>query len=708
LIRFPGKARRQIVRRRPSSLAGPASPANRVLKSDSMMSWSDQRYSMATYRNAARAMRVALSMMVVWGLISAAGYSYAAAPQQQAAPSAPVTTSPTPSADVPAQRQEQAGAADSGQGRAQGEDGSVNGSAAGRVINPGIPATMERREPQQQAPAKPQPVEQQKPRPPLDTSAITEPLPVTAPVGHERTGVNLNQVESLSLQDAIRLALLNNLTIEQFRQGVQISQYALFAARGVYDITSSAQINFQNFSVPSNQSFFVSGAENGVITQKTVNFNFSATQNFERTGANWQAFFGNSRTITSSFNSLLSPQYSEFFQFIVTQPLMRNFSIDANRQTIQLDKAQLDLSDSQFRQQVIQIINKVQDAYWELGFAIQNEKIARDTYDLTHKQLEDNKKQIEAGTLAPLDLRQTEATLENNKGAIIAAKQQITTDENNLKILLLKDPQDQRWNSAIKPIDDPEFEVVKFSLADAVALALKNRPELEQLRLQELQNRVSISYFKNQLKPQVNVFGSYAVTGLAGTPTAIANHLGGVPSTFNAGYFGTLGQLFKQEFRTIQFGVTFSFPWRNRTAQGNLGRALAQENQTEANEKAELQQVEIDVRNALQAVDAARESYMAAVAGRKAAYAQYVGEEEKFRAGLSTTYYVLQQETAYSNAQGTEARALANYRQALSDFQRVTATTLVSNNVEIPSTSQAAAPNPASNSAGQPSDPAKP
>lgn len=559
-----------------------------------------------------------------------------------------------------------------------------------------------------------------------DKEAITAPLPETAPVGPGRTGVDLGQVESLTLQDAIRLALLNNLTIEQFRQGVQMAQYSLFSTRGVYDVTSGGNINYLSNTVPVAIIGALSGAQNGALTQHSFNFNFTTTQNFEPTGGFWSASFGNSRTTQSSTVALLSPQYTSTLQFSIVQPLMRNLSIDANRATIQLAKAQLDLSDSQFRQQVIQIINQVQDAYWELGYAIQNERIARNTYALTHKQLEDNRKQMEAGTLAPLDLRQTEATLEANKGTIIAAKQAITTDENALKILLLKDPNDRMWNSVIKPLDDPEFAVQSFSLSDAIALALKNRPEMEQLRLQELRNKINISYFKNQLKPQLNLVALYNTTGFAGTPTpasifpgspggfdsltlGLINNLNAalaqlglpafnpvpppatppiseIPARFNGSYGSALGQLFAQDFRTVQVGITFSFPWKNHTAEGNLGQALAQERQTEAAEKAELQQIEIDVRNALQAVDATRESYVAAVAGRKAAYAQYIGEEEKFRAGLSTTFLVLQQEAAYSVAEGTEARALANYRQALSDFQRVTATTLVSNNVEVPPT----------------------
>jgi outer membrane protein len=523
----------------------------------------------------------------------------------------------------------------------------------------------------------------------LDTEAITRPLEESPPVGRERTGVDLNQVETLTLQDAIRLALLNNLTIEQYRQGVQIQQYNLFSTRGVYDVLSGSTINFNNSTSPTGTASSVSGASNGSLTVKTLNYNFTTQQNFEPTGGLWQVAFNNSRIDTSADVNIVSPQYSPSIQFNVTQPLMRNLSVDANRHTIQVAKQALNLSDSQFRQQVIQIINQVQDAYWELVFAIRNEEIARNTYDLTHKQLQDNRKQVEAGTLAPLDLRQTEAQLENNKGTIIAAKQTITTDENALKMLLLKNPKDKMWNSVMAPADKPEFETPAFSLDELIALALKNRPELEQIRLQALRNQIDVNFYKNQLKPQLDFQGLYNTQGLTGTPTG----QGAVPPEFTGGYFKALGQLFSQDFRTIQVGVVSSYPWRNRAARGNYQLGLATARQTDAGERQEIEQIEVDVRNALQAVDAARESYQAAVAGRKAAYAQYVGEEEKFKAGLSSTYLVLQQETAYATAQGTEVRAITNYSEALANLQRYTGTTLVGNNIEIPSTSQEPATN---------------
>src|SRR5581483_10824811 len=141
--------------------------------------------------------------------------------------------------------------------------------------------------------------------------------------------------------------------------------------------------------------------------------------------------------------------------------------------------------------------------------------------------------------------------------------------------------------------------------------------------------------------------------------------------------------LFTQDFKTYQFGVRFSFPWRNRTAEGNLGRALATGRQLDARQRQVVQNVQVDVRNALQAVEASRQRYEAAHAGRLAANAQLQGELEKFRAGLSTNFFVLQRQTDLANAQGNEVRSLTDYNKALADLQRVTGMTLGTNNGQV-------------------------
>lgn len=550
---------------------------------------------------------------------------------------------------------------------------------------------------------------------------ITQPLALSPDVTTQRVGVNPDQTAMMTLQDAITLALQNNLDIEVSRQSVQAAQFNLYAARGVYDIVSTSDVRYGSQTFPV-ASIFAGGGESSAVTQKTLTYNFTTGQEISRTGGNWLVEFDNSRRTTSATSSTLTTQYNPIIRFTFTQPLLRNFGIDQNRRTVQILQRALDLSDSEFRQRVIEIISSVQRAYWDLVFAIRNEQIARDSVELTRVQLENNRRMVEAGTLAPIELRSTEAALESRKESVIIALQNITIAENNLKGLLLKEPGDQLWGSAIRPTDEPQLQPTSFSLDEASSLALRNRPELEQLRLEAQQKDVDIKFYKNQLKPQVDLIANYGTQGLAGTPNpnlglgnpggfdevtqGLINNLNlalsdlgrntfdpipppatpgvSVPDRFNGGYFQSLRGLISQDFRTWEAGVRFSFPWRNRTAEGNYGRALAESRQIDARQRQLVQNVQIEVRNALQAVEATRQRFEAAQANRIAAHAQYQGELERFRAGLSTNFFVLERQNDLATARGNELRALTDYNKALADLQRVTGMTLVNNNVQVP------------------------
>lgn len=519
---------------------------------------------------------------------------------------------------------------------------------------------------------------------------ITKPITRSPDVPPDRVGVREGEVQSLTMQDAITLSLQNNLDIEQFRQGVRIADRSLYSLKGIYDILSTSDVNYRSTTQPV-VSIFGGGGATSALTQRSLNYNFTTSQLVQQTGGYWEADFNNSRTVTSSTASLLTTQYNPTLTLQFTQPLMRNFGIDQNRHLIQIAQKTLDLSDSQFRQRVIEIINSVQRGYWDLVFAIRNEKIARESVELAKQQLDNNSKMVDAGTLAPIELRSTEAQLETAKGNVIVALQGITTAENALKVLLLKDPADKIWYSAIAPTDEPQFNLPSFDLEEATRLALKNRPELEQMRLQTEQKNIDIKYYTNQTKPQIDLIGNYGSIGLAGTPSTIVSGSTGQPlgasvlPRFNGGYFQALNNLFTNDFKSYQVGVHFSFPWRNRTALGNLGRTLAESKQLDARQRQLVESVGVDVRNALQAVVASRQRFEAARAAQLASLAQYNGELERYRAGLSTNFVVLQRQTDLSVAKGNTVRALTDYNKALADMQRFTGMTLVSNNVQISS-----------------------
>jgi outer membrane protein len=234
---------------------------------------------------------------------------------------------------------------------------------------------------------------------------------------------------------------------------------------------------------------------------------------------------------------------------------------------------------------------------------------------------------------------------------------------------------------------------------------------MEQYRLRGELNKIDSEYLRNQTKPQVDFFVTYGAAGLAGPlratenpinasnailygrinqlsglaglpPLPIAN-TGGTPGSLIGGYGQSLANLFKNDFRSWRFGLNINLPLRNRTAEANLGRSLAEGQQIEAQRQKTEQLIEVEVRNALQAVETARKRADAAQNSRVNAELQYQSEQRKFDAGQSTNFFVLDRQNALSSARGRELRALTDYTKAVAELQRALSTTLSSNNVEV-------------------------
>jgi outer membrane protein TolC len=537
-------------------------------------------------------------------------------------------------------------------------------------------------------------------KPTATASAQTDALP--------RVGIDPSQSLALALFDAVKMALQNNREIEVERYNVQQSEYDLFSARGAKDIVLASTDYYEHRTLPVGS--LLAGGANGTLTTKTFEYDFSAQQLLP-TGATWLAQFNNARSDTNSQFVSLNPQYSPTLSFQVRQPVMRNFSIDDARRRINIAKRRLDLSDSQFRQKAIDIVSRVQQAYWDLVFALRDVEIQRTAVELAQTQLERNKRMVNEGTVAPIDLVSVEVELERRKENVLTATETVTRAENALKRLMLGDREASEWNRSIIPTDAPDTHAVSYSLSDAMAAAFTNRQELAQNTLQQAMNKTDVRYFENQTKPQVDLIASYTAAGLSGTPITTANPFTGtttlllnqvnlisnnlglppvivppggqLPDFLVGGYGQALSNLFSNDFRTFRVGLSFSFPLKNRTAEGQLGRSLAEGRKIDAQRKTLEQSIEAEVRNALQAVDIGRQNVDTARASREAAAKQLESEQRRFQSGLSTTYFVLERQNALSEAQGRELRAMTGYNKALSELQRVMGTTLTSANVEL-------------------------
>lgn len=573
------------------------------------------------------------------------------------------------------------------------------------------------------APVNTEPTQIQEPREPVFPTVEQRPLP---PIPNmTRLGVTSDNALTLSLNDAIKRALENNSDIEVARDDVRFAETQLRSLQGVYDpfLSFTPQIDKRITPV---QNIFAGGGAAGQVSTTTLSLGPTLNKSFSTGGGDYQLSFSNSRTKTSAGNSTLNPFYSSNLSLTFTQPLLRDRSIDNNRRLIRIQKKRLEQSDADFRLRTISIISQVQQAYWELVFALRDQQNQLANLNLSRESLRQVEAQIAVGTKAPLERAEVQTELANRESALLVAVQNVSIAENNLKQLIFKDPSSPDWSAQVTPTDTPKFDSTPVNLNDALKEARENRPELRRLRLQNDINQIDQKYFRNQTKPQVDLQSTIATTGLAGTPATQAIAPGTLvpiisgdplldpnafllsqiqdiqqragfpvatsplattpslaPSALVGGYGQTLRNLFNLNTYNVIVGVAIQIPLKNRTAEANLAGARIQGEQLQASLRSQDQIIEVDVRNAAQAVETSRRRVLSAREARANAETQLQGEQRLYQVGRSTTFLLFQRENALTNARAAELRAETDYNKALADLQRATSTTLRANNITV-------------------------
>ena len=562
----------------------------------------------------------------------------------------------------------------------------------------------------------------QEPREPNIPPFQAQPMPPLPDM--TRLGVS-NSTLTLSLNDAIKKALENNNDIEVARDDVRFAETQLRSLEGIFDPIFSIVPTIDKRVIPV-QNIFAGGGAAGTLSNTTLTLSPAITKQFGRGGGNYQLQFSNSRTKTTATNSTLNPFYSTNLSLALTQPLWRNRPIDNNRRQIRIQRKRLEQSDADFRLRTINTITLVQQAYWELVFALRDQQNQIENLNLTRENLRNVDAQIAAGAKAPLERAEVQTELASRETALLTAVQTVSIAENNLKQLIFKDRSNTEWSSQVVPSDSPSFnDSSPVNLEDALKEAQENRPELRRLRLQADINHIDLQFFKNQTKPQMDLEATIATTGLAGSaastipegtpfplisgdPNTVANAFllsqiqdiqrrngfpvaespivltpGLAPSDLVGGYGKTLSNLFSLNTYNVTVGVNIQIPFKNKTAEANLAGARIQGEQLLASMRATQQTIEVDVRNAAQAVESSRRRVLSARQARTNAELQLEGEQRLYQVGRSTTFLLFQRQNALTNARASELRAQTDYNKALADLQRATATTLRANNIVV-------------------------
>jgi HAE1 family hydrophobic/amphiphilic exporter-1 len=537
----------------------------------------------------------------------------------------------------------------------------------------------------------------------------------TAPYTN-RIGIQTTQTVPLSLNEAIRKALENNNDIEVAREDVRFQETQLRSLRGAYDTVLSVTPNYSR------------NATTGTTASNDFRVDTGVNKFFERGGGSINTFFNNSQSGSTSPNNTNFNQtsgrvdastttYFSNLGITYNQPLFRNFGVDNTRRQIKIQRKRLQQSDADFRRQTIDIISQVQRAYWDLVFALRNQQNQVANVNLARENLRQVEVKIEVGSAAPLARAEVATELANREGELLSATQQVSTAENSLKTLLLREPTALEWTQSFVPTDTPVYSDDAIIVDDAIKDAIDNRPELRRLRLQREITSIDIDYFKNQTKPRIDLVSSFSLGGLSlgnqnTSDTTVPQFTGndeilrqkintlfapgsqipnplvtvpGAPVYFDGGSFQALGNLFRSDAPSYRVGVTFEIPFRNTTAKANLAGARIQQQQTEAQTRSQEQVVVADVRNAVQAVETSRQRILTARRARDNAEIQLEGERKLYEVGRSTTFLLFQRENALTNARNAEIRAETDYNKSLSDLQRATSTTFRLNNIEVDS-----------------------
>ncbi|HEY0764274.1 MAG TPA: TolC family protein [Pyrinomonadaceae bacterium] len=548
---------------------------------------------------------------------------------------------------------------------------------------------------------------QQLPVPPVapDYRAPQKPLPEL-----NRVGVDMNRQRPLALREALSMALDNNKDIEVARENVRIAEFDLLGAQGLYDPKLSTQAFYERTESPI--ASFLAGGTNG----STISSDYTGTMRLEGQspilGGSYRLDASTVRLTTNNQFTSLNPQFPTGVTFNYTQPLFRGLKIDSSRRQIQIARKNLSLTDAQFRQRAIDTITNVQRAYWDLVFALRSLQVQRDAVSVARTQLEHNKRLVNEGQLAPIDVVAAEAQISTYEQRVFSALEEVSRSENNLKNMIVKDQKSELWSESIVPTDPVDLVVPNVSLPDALKTAMENRPELQQSNVLKEINQIDQRFFKDQSKPGIDLVGTYGIVGLAGTSSlsrvnpftasslevrdrvnVISQSLGLDPlpelpvQTIAPDLLGGFGQsvenLLSNRFTNFKVGVQINLPLRNRTAEANLGRSLVEAERIGTQREQLEQTIQVDVRNALQSMRSAESRLRAASATREANEQQFASEQRKLDAGQSTTFLVLERQTALTEARGLELKAQTDLNKAIADLQRATGNALRVNSIVV-------------------------
>ena len=500
----------------------------------------------------------------------------------------------------------------------------------------------------------------------LSVAAAGQEKPVISARPGQRTARELPPASQggipLSLEQAIGYALADDRDLDITINAAEASRFSLFSTMGIYDPLANASLVRAHSEQPAT-SQLVGAAVNRVDT-------FDARAQVSQLAPSGGVFtlgFTANKTDTNSTFSFVNPSYSSSLTLSLNQPLLRNFGSRPTNYLIRIARYTRDSAYQDFVRSVQTTVNNVEQSYWDLVYALQNLEVKKESLRIAQDLNRITKIKIDVGSLAPIEITQTEVGIATAEQDIITAEGLIGDAQDRLKRQL--NPDATQWSVAIIPTDQVRAGEVKIELEEGTKAALARRPEMLKVRYLVESDRIRSDYYKNQVLPGLNLTGSYGSPGVGGTvhdPTT-----GAIVSTGD--FTDAFRQVIDRNNKNWSIGLNFSFPILNRAARGNYGVARYTLESDQAVLTTTGQNIVVEVRAAARAIDTARRSIVAAQKGRELAEKNLDAVKKKYDNGMSTSFEVTQIQRDLSVARTSELQALTVYRKAVAAYHYSTA-----------------------------------
>ena len=486
---------------------------------------------------------------------------------------------------------------------------------------------------------------------------------------------------SLTLEEAVLKALKNNLNLAVQAYNPAIADETISQAKEYF--YPQLQLGAQTTHNESASYWFLQGSSS--LLDKLKNYSVAVAGQIP-TGGNYNLSFSTYRDDNNQAFQLINPRYGSTLRLDFNQPLLKDFGFKVSRRQIIIAENNLDISNSQLETTLMDTIYSVEEAYWNLVYSIEDYKVREQALKLGRDLLDKNKKEVEVGQLAPIEILNAQATVASREADMLEAKAAILRAQDILKTIINLSAEADARSITIVPADKPGFVKKDVSLDDSLKLAQDRRPGLRAARKDIDNKNLNFSVAKNQTLPGLNLQASYWSPGISGDRLIYLDNnpfLGVIIGHLPGSVSDSVRDAFKQLYKNWTVGLTLSVPLSTVISRAEVARTRLELEQSQTQLKTLEQQITLEVSDAVRNIEINAQRYEAYKLARELTEKQLAAEEKKLSVGLSTNFFVLDAQDKLSTARSLELKSLVGYNLSLVQYERATGTALASRNISV-------------------------